>query len=85
VHKPYHHKRLLLCDVKRRPQLPAVMVLRAATSAVIPALLHAHPAVVVSKLSTSTDSAADDVVRLAQRLRLALDNYRRILLDDDQF
>jgi hypothetical protein len=65
--------------------MPVVTVLRAALAAAVPALLHAHPAVVAARLSTTTEVAADDVVRLADRLRIAIDTYRRVLRDADQF
>jgi len=74
---------LLPCDVQRNPQLPVVAVLRAAAQAAVPAVLQAHPAVAADRISTSTELAADNVVRLAQRLRLAIDNYRRALRDAD--
>ena len=76
---------LLPCDLRRHPQLAVVNSLRAVTVAAVPALLHAHPAVAADRLSTTTDVAADNVVRLAERLRRALDDYRRTLLDDDPF
>ena len=82
---PRPHRPLLPCDVQHYPQLPVVTVLRAAAAAAIPALLQAHPAVAADHLSTSTEVAADDVVRLAERLRIALDNYRRVLHDSAEF
>jgi len=80
-----HPRQLLPHDVQRQPQLPALVMLRAATNATVPALLHAHPALAADRLSTSTEVAADNVVRLAQRLRDAIDNYRRTLTDDLPF
>ena len=78
-------KRLLPCDVLKSPQLPIVTVLRAAATATIPVLLHAHPAVAADRLSTTTEIAAEQVVRLAERLRTAIDNYRHVLHDDGDF
>lgn len=78
-------RRLLSCDLQRHPQLAVIAALRAATAAVVASLLQAHPAVAADRLSTTTEVAADNVVRLAERLRCALDNYRRILLDADEF
>lgn len=77
--------RLLPCDLQHHPQLAVLAVLRAATAAAVPAILQAHPAVAADRLSTTTEVAADDVVRLTERLRRALDNYRRILRDADEF
>jgi hypothetical protein len=68
-----------------RPQLPVVSVLQTAVAVTIPALLHAHPAVAAAQISTTTEAAAYDVVRLAQFLRTALANYRRVLRDADEF
>lgn len=82
---PNSHRPLLPCDVQHHPQLPVISVLRAATAVAIPALLHAHPALAAARLSNTTEVAADNVVRLAERLRIALDNYRRVLRDADQF
>jgi hypothetical protein len=82
---PPPHPPLLPCDVQQHPQLPIVAVLRVATLAAIPALLHAHPAVAADRLSSSTEVAAERVVRLAGLLRIALDNYQRILHDVDEF
>ena len=83
--RPRISRQLLLHDLQRYPQLAVVAALRATAAATIPALLQAHPAVAADRLSTTTEAAADDVVRLAERLRRALDNYRRTLLDDVPF
>jgi hypothetical protein len=83
--KPHLSRQLLACDLQHHPQLAVIAVLRAATAAAIPALLQAHPAIAADRLSTTTEVAADNVVRLADRLRGALDSYRRILLDQDPF
>ncbi len=83
--KPRAFTQLLACDLQQHPQLAVIAALRAATVAAVPALLQAHPAVAADRLSTTTEVAADNVVRLAERLRCALDNYRRILLDADEF
>lgn len=82
---PRPRSTLLPCDVQLHPQLPVVAVLRSAVAAAIPALLQAHPAVAAARISTSTEAAADDVVRLAALLRTALDNYRRVLRDAAEF
>jgi hypothetical protein len=76
---------LFSCDLQHHPQLAVIAVLRAACSAATSALLQAHPAVAADQLATTTESAADNVVRLAERLRCALDNYRQTLLDADPF
>ena len=81
---PLKSRLLLPCDLQRHPQLAVIAILRAATTAAVPAILHAHPAVAADRLSTTTEVAADDVVRLAERLRRALDNYRRILREADE-
>lgn len=78
-------RRLLPCDLQRHPQLAVLAALRAATAAAVPALLQAHPAVAADRLSTTTEVAADNVVRLAERLRCALDDYRRTMLGADPF
>jgi hypothetical protein len=83
--KPHLSRQLLACDLQHHPQLAVIAVLGAATAAAVPALLQAHPAVAADRLSTTTEVAADNVVRLAERLRCALDSYRRILRDADQF
>lgn len=83
--KPTQSSRLLPCDVARHPQMPVLHVLQAAAAAAIPALLHAHPAVAQGRLSTDPELAAGDLVRLAGLLRIALDNYRRILPDEPDF
>jgi hypothetical protein len=82
---PRSRRPLLPCDVQHYPQLPVVAVLRAAAVAAVPALLHAHPAVAAAQLSTTTEVAADDVVHLVELLRIALDNYRRVLRDAAEF
>lgn len=82
---PKSRRPLLPCDVQHHPQLPVVTVLRAAAAAAIPALLQAHPAVAADRLSTSTEVAADNVVRLAERLRDAIDNYQCVLSDAAEF
>lgn len=71
------------CDVQRHPQLPSIAVLRAAVGAAVPAIIHAHPALSVSRVSSSVEKAAEDVVRIAQRLALVLDNYRRVLSEEE--
>ena len=83
--KPHLSRHLLACDLQRHPQLAVIAALRAVSAAAVPALLQAHPAVAADRLSTTTEVAADNVVRLAERLRSALDNYRRILRDADEF
>lgn len=83
--KPHLSRHLLACDLQHHPQLAVIAALRAATAAAAPALLHAHPAVAADRLSTTTEVAADNVVRLAERLRCAIDNYRRVLLEADEF
>ena len=83
--KPHLSRQLLACDLQRHPQLAVIAALRAVTAAAAPALLQAHPAVAADRLSTTTEVAADNVVRLAERLRCAIDNYRRVLLDADEF
>lgn len=83
--KSHLPRQLLACDLHHHPQLAVIAVLRAATAAAVPALLQAHPAVAADRLSTTTEVAADNVVRLADRLRGALDSYRRIILDQDPF
>ena len=84
--KPPNPRRPLLpCDLQTCPQLPVLVVLRTAATSAVPALLHAHPALAYDQLSSSAELAADNVVRLAERLRLAIDNYRRVLADADDF
>jgi hypothetical protein len=70
--------------LKPHPQLAVVAALRATAAATVPAILQAHPAVAADRLSTNIDAAADNVVRLAERLRSALDAYRSILLHDSE-
>jgi len=82
---PKSGRALLPCDVMHHPQLPAVSVLQAAVTATIPALLHAHHAVAAAQITTTTEAAAYDIVRLAELLRTALANYRRILRDASEF
>lgn len=82
---PHASGQRLACDLQRHPQLAVIAIMRAATVATVPALLQAHPAVAADRLSTTTEVAADNVIRLAERLCCALDNYRRILLDADEF
>jgi hypothetical protein len=82
---PKSPRRLLACDVRRQPQLPAVSVLRAAATVAIPALLSAHPAVAEARLATPTEVEADHIVHLAARLRDAIDNYRQVLREADLF
>lgn len=77
--------RLSPCDLRRHPQLAVIAALRAVATSAIPALLQAHPAVAADRLSTTAELAADNLVRLAERLRSALDDYRRVLLDADPF
>lgn len=81
--KPGRH--LLPCDVQHYPQMPAVVVLQAAVAAAIPTLLCEHRAVAVAQISTTTEAAAYEVVRLAELLRTALSNYRRVLRDAAEF
>lgn len=83
--KPHLSCQLLARDLQHHPQLAVLAALRAATIAAVPALLQAHPAVAADRLSTTAEVAADNIVRLAERLRCALDNYRRVLLDADEF
>jgi hypothetical protein len=80
---PASRRFLLPQDAQRHPQLPLLAVLRQSAVAVVPALLCAHPGVAADRLSQSAELAADNVVRLAERLRLAIDNYRRALRDCD--
>lgn len=77
------HHRIHLCDVQRHPQLPAVCVLRAAADTVVPALLHAHRGLAHGQTTSTTEVAADDVVRLAERLRDAVDNYCQVMTEAD--
>ena len=83
--KKSNHKRLSLWQVQWYPQLPAIEILHAATTAVIPAILHAHPSVAVFRSSTRIETVANNVVTLAQRLQLAIDHYQHLLHDSDQF
>jgi hypothetical protein len=74
-----HEWDFILGDFDDCPQLAPLAILRAALPTVSLALVDAHHSLLSGDADTGVEQAADSVLRLADRLRLALDNYRTAL------
>jgi hypothetical protein len=66
-------------DLDDSPQLASLSILRATLPTVALALIQAHPSIVGDDLETHVERSADNILRLADRLRLAVDSYRVVL------